>query len=397
MIELTRVETYKVNNMRNLVYIIMLAISLGSTAYPKVKVVLEERDELAYLENHPSCEVGDKAFTADEDTIEYESGNSNNKTVFPSNSKYSPAFKMYDNEKLTGKIAGELTKEGLFINGEKRCGWSSNSPCAGKFDSIEYCILGKHYKDEGTFDTVECDLIKKNHSSIKIDKASDNYFMMKIEGKDFYISRKNNPQYKYVASPNKRAEESKQALFNKINKNFKKHQNDFLEYVEQQKKCFKNKDEKCMRLNGLDLFTSYLCYDNKLNCPEKVGEWGAAKKDAKEYYYASAPECFDFSEMKIDVAKYKTEGQFQIYTVLKGYDRNVVCAYYIKMYEDKKDDIYMNFYVRVQIPETMYEREDGEFVSAKLDAREVRQCDLVLGKSKIIPSRLHDKSFKKME
>ena len=145
------------------------------------------------------------------------------------------------------------------------------------------------------------------------------------------------------------------------------------------------------------LFKQYLCYDNKINCPKKVSEWKVADKEAKEFYYFSIRDCFDFSEMKIDVADYKIEGQFQVYTILKGYDRNIICAYDIKLHDDKKDEISMKFKVRIRVPETYEERDDDLFTSAKLDARSDRQCDLVLGKSKVIPSKLHDKSLKKLE
>jgi len=87
------------------VFSITLIVLYSHFAHSKVKVVLEEREELAYLEKYPSCEIGDKTFTADEDTIEYEGGIYDDKTGFTSTSKSPPSFKMYDNEKLKGKIA----------------------------------------------------------------------------------------------------------------------------------------------------------------------------------------------------------------------------------------------------------------------------------------------------
>ena len=67
------------------------------------------------------------------------------------------------------------------------------------------------------------------------------------------------------------------------------------------------------------------------------------------------------------------------------------------MNEKYKYEIEMNIIVRSKIPETTEERDDAEFSSEKGSASRKRQCDVVLGRSKIIPSRLHDKSLQKME
>ena len=48
----------------------------------------------------------------------------------------------------------------------------------------------------------------------------------------------------------KKANALKEKLFSKINKNFKKHQNDFLAFVEKEEKCFKKNGKHCPKDAG---------------------------------------------------------------------------------------------------------------------------------------------------
>lgn len=391
--------------MRNSLILVIYFAFWSLLLHAKTAVVLQDNPYLIGKEDADLCQTMRPLPKPDERSIVHSPGFADDgETPLVK----TPFFKFYGTEDLKGDYAGELSKEGLFLNGKKICAWGGPG-CASAEERFSECSLIKNkIKMENTKKPKidpPCDEFVRLENGYKVESQTDAYFKIKIGANNYYISRKETPYYKYVESRHEAAEKKKQALYSDINKNFKKHQNEFIEYVEKMKSCMIGGKNNCdqKKLFGYKWFSDYVCLDSKTNCKGKEQK----EKSVEAYYLASLPECFDYTKMKLDIANYDKPHKFTIFTVLTGYDRNVICSYEIKLNENAKDEIKLKLDTQADFdwsafdgnaPDDMNEENRViEFRKAKELATGQRRCHRIHGDIKIIPSRLHDKSLQKME
>jgi len=387
----------------------LFVVCFCSLSYSKVEVKLEDDPVLAEQEKNPTCNTGYPNLAAEDDSIEFVNEIIDEATEESTSLNYKPFFKFYADTSLKNVAPVEMNDEGLFINKEKVCEWGGRS-CKFASKNLKKCDLYMPQKKEDRSERKFCEPLTKFYSGFKVEEITNKYYSILVDKKNYYISRAETPQYKYVKSRMKIANELKEKLFSKINKNFKKHQNDFLTFVKKEEKCFKKNGRSCsykVSESGSS-FADYLCLDKKIPCSKNLMNWSVAEKLTIPYYKASLPECFNLDKMEIDVTDYKDDGKFKIYNVLNGYDRNVICSFYIVLHDKEPDEIFIGIYSRIDIEGIKTEYEDDyvagnsnvveeRFKLTKEYENNRRACSKMYGGTATIPSRLHDKSLQKME
>ena len=387
--------------MSKLFYLVIIVSISAPLSYGKENIKLKDDPEFAKIESDNNCTTSSLTLGPDDDAVIFEGAKSNSANEYIT-SKLPPYFKLYETSDFKGKVKVELNKDGLLVGDEKKCNWDSNIPnCSERKFAFDLCGLNNSIQKKKN-EPKGCDDLNIYRGHFKVEEQTPSYFSMKIDGVKYYMNRKDNPQYEYVPSKTKKAEIQKQILFAKINKNFKKHQKDFLEFVEMTKACHARDNKNCLpRINRS--YLEYICYDKKITCESDVVDDWLDTQNAYDLYYKSFSECFDFSKMQIEVMKYEGGENFKIVSFLTGYDRNVICSYEIKLNDEKKDDIKVKIErdTRMEIPQKSESgpeiRDDKEFQSYKHIAATRRKCDRVMKDMYFIPSRLHDKSLQKME
>jgi hypothetical protein len=395
---------------KSVVYFFLFLLLNSNVSYSKSEINLEDDPKFTEAEKKPNCNTGRPELGPEDDSIEFLYEIYNEKTDEVTLLNNSPFFNFYSDESLKNVAPVELNGDGLFINKEKVCEWGGRANCESTSKDIFTCDLYNLQNKGDKSIRKHCERLPKYLNGFRIKEITDKFYSILVDKRKYFISRTETPQYKFKESYRKKASALKEKLFTRINKNFKKHQNDFLEFVEEQKRCSQGKENYCSAgaVKPSDQFTTYLCLDKKISCAKKSGAIRGSEILAFPYFWASRPECFNLEKMEIDITDSKDNGKLRVYNVLKGYDRNVICAFDIVLNEKEKDKILMqikpridmesavNRYLDNEVPDNPNRVED-KFKETKEYEINQRSCNKLRGFIETIPSRLHDKTLQKME